>query len=65
MLRNIGGWNVRKEFGALMDYVNVQILDDLLAVGTVGFVIGVLLPLGFRLIAYVVDSVKVVIRGGF
>lgn len=48
-----------------MEAVNLTLLDDLLTVGAVGFVIGVCIPFGFRLIAYVVDSVKIIVRGGF
>lgn len=43
--------------------VNADMLGDLLAVGAVGFVAGVVLPFGFKLISYVVESVKVVLKG--
>lgn len=43
--------------------INVIYIGDLLTVGTVGFVAGVLFPFAFRLIGYVVDSVKVVLKG--
>lgn len=46
----------------LAEVLNIEILQDLLAVGTVGFVLGVLMPFGFRLIGYVVDTVRVVLR---
>lgn len=45
-----------------MEYVNLEFLGDCLTLGGVGFVVGVVLPLGFRLIGYVVDSVKLVLR---
>lgn len=41
-----------------MEYVDLDLLGDLLTVGTVGFVAGVLIPFGFRLIGYVVDAVR-------
>lgn len=41
---------------------NMQLLGELLALGGVGFVAGVLAPIGFRLIGYVIDSVRVVLR---
>lgn len=37
-----------------------QPMADLLEVGTLGFVGGVIIPLAFRAIGYVVDSVRVV-----
>lgn len=39
-------------------------IGDLLAVGTAGFVAGVIVPLAFRVIGYVVDSVRVVMKEG-
>lgn len=43
------------------DFVDMNLLGDLLEVGTLGFVAGVLIPFGFRLIGYVIDAVKVVL----
>lgn len=48
------------DMGQLID---TSLLGDALSVGTVGFVAGVLFPFAFRLIGYVVDSVKVVLKG--
>lgn len=45
----------------LSDLIDLGVLGDLLEVGALGFVAGVLLPFGFRLIGYVIDTVKVVI----
>lgn len=45
------------------EIVDISLLGDLLEVGASGFVIGVLVPFGFRLIGYVVDSVKAIIGG--
>lgn len=42
--------------------VNASILGDLLGVGRLGFVAGVALPLAFRLVGYVLDMVKAVVR---
>lgn len=42
--------------------VDAQVFADLLSVGALGFVGGVLLPWPFRLVGYVVDVVKVLIR---
>lgn len=48
-----------------MDWSFVEVaLGDLLAVGTAGFVAGVIAPLAFRVIGYVVDSVRVVTMEG-
>lgn len=38
-------------------------IGDLLTVGAVGFVAGVLAPLAFRLIGYIVDSVRLITKG--
>lgn len=43
----------------------MEIFNDYLAVGAVGFVVGVLAPIVFRAIGYVVDSVKVVLKGTY
>lgn len=40
----------------------LDVLADMLTLGSVGFVAGVLLPLAFRLVGYVVDSVRVVLK---
>lgn len=45
-------------FGA----IDAQVFADLLGVGTLGFVGGVLLPWPFRLVGYVIDAVRTVIR---
>lgn len=45
------------------EVIDVSMIGDVLTVGTVGFVAGVLFPFAFRLIGYVVDSVKVVLKG--
>lgn len=48
-----------------MDWSFVDLaLRDLLVVGTAGFVAGVIAPLAFRVIGYVVDSVRVVTKEG-
>lgn len=43
--------------------IDVSMFGDALTVGTVGYIAGVVFPLAFRLIGYVVDSVKVVLKG--
>lgn len=45
------------------EVIDLSLFGDALIVGTMGFVVGVLVPLGFRLIGYVVDSAKVVLEG--
>lgn len=47
-----------------MDWSYVQpCIGDLLTVGAVGFVAGVLAPLAFRLIGYIIDSVRLITKG--
>lgn len=46
-----------------MEYIDLEIVRNVLAVGAAGYVIGVVVPLGFRLIGYVVDSVRTVVKG--
>lgn len=43
--------------------IDTSLLGDLITIGAVGFIAGVLFPFVFRLVGYIVDSVKVVIRG--
>lgn len=45
------------------EIIDPSLVGDCLTVGTVGFIAGVLFPFAFRLIGYVVDSVKVVLKG--
>lgn len=45
------------------DFVNTGIIADLLGLGSLGFVGGVALPFAFRLVGFVVDAVRVVVRG--
>ena len=44
----------------MIEILNIEMFGDYLKIGGFGFVFGVLIPFGFRLIGYVVDSVKVV-----
>lgn len=44
-------------------YINAQLIGDCLQMGVVGFVFGVVLPFGFRLVGYVVDSVMLFVKG--
>lgn len=41
-----------------MDAINTTLLGDLLSVGALGFVAGVIIPFGFLLIGYVIDAVR-------
>lgn len=45
----------------MIDLVDITMFGDYLQLGGCGFVFGVLVPFGFRLIGYVVDSVRVVL----
>lgn len=45
-----------------MDAVVVDTLHDLLVLGSIGFVVGVLFPFGSRLIGYVLDAVRKFVR---
>lgn len=48
-----------------MDWSYVEsALGDLLTVGTVGFVAGVLVPLAFRVIGYIFESVRSISERG-
>lgn len=47
----------------MADLIDVSLVSDVLTVGAVGFVFGVILPFGFRVVGYVVDSVKVIVEG--
>lgn len=40
----------------------LEVLNDMLTLGGVGFVAGVLMPLAFRLVGYVIDSVRTVLK---
>lgn len=42
--------------------VNISVLSDVLQLGALGFAAGVLLPWAFRLIAYLVDVMRVVVE---
>lgn len=42
--------------------VNITLFSDLLAVGTVSLVIGAALPFVFRLVGFVVDAVRLVLK---
>lgn len=42
--------------------IDANVFADLLGVGALGFVGGVLFPWGFCLVGYVVDSVRVVVN---
>lgn len=46
---------------SISDYIDLDMLGEMLEVGTLGFVAGVIIPFGFRLIGYVVDSIRVVL----
>lgn len=43
--------------------IDVTMISDMLALGGVGLVAGVLAPFAFRLVGYVVDSVRKVTKG--
>lgn len=45
-----------------MQWLNFENLADFLALGGVGYVVGVLLPWAFRLVGYVVDTVTAIVR---
>lgn len=47
------------------ELLDMSMFGDYLTVGAVGFVVGVLAPMGFRLIGYVVDSVKTTLKGQY
>lgn len=42
--------------------IDAELLSDFLAIGCISFVAGSLLPLAFRLVGWVVDIVRVVIK---
>lgn len=46
----------------LFEILDIQVFTDALGVGALGYVGGVLLPWAFRLVGYVVDSVRVVLK---
>lgn len=64
MFRGDGGSNAAAQFRELvsMDVVNIDILHDLLVLGSIGFVVGVLFPWAFRLVGYVLDAVRKFVR---
>lgn len=41
--------------------INIQLFADLLALGSAGILGGMVLPLIFRLVGYIVDVVKMVV----
>lgn len=45
----------------MIENLDLSMFGEYLQLGGCGFVFGVLVPFGFRLIGYVVDSVKVVL----
>lgn len=45
----------------MISILDLSMFGEYLQLGGCGFVFGVLVPFGFRLIGYVVDSVKVVL----
>lgn len=47
----------------MAEIIDLSLMGDVLVVGTAGFVIGVVFPMGFRLIGYVIDSVRVTLKG--
>lgn len=47
----------------MAEYIDLNLMNDVLAVGAAGFVIGVVIPLGARLIGYVIDSVRITLKG--
>lgn len=47
----------------MYEFLQVGYFGDVLTVGAVGFVAGVLFPFGFRLIGYVIDSVRKALKG--
>lgn len=46
----------------IFDMLDYQVMSDLLSVGALGFVGGVILPWPLRVVGYVVDAVKTVLR---
>lgn len=46
----------------MLEFIDMQTFNDLLAVGSVGLIIGVALPWVFRLIGFVVDAVRLVVE---
>lgn len=47
----------------IADCMNMLLFGSLLTVGTVGFVAGVLFPFAFRLIGYITDVVRKIVKG--
>lgn len=45
----------------MIENLDLSMFGEYLELGGFGFVFGVLIPFGFRLIGYVVDSVRVVL----
>lgn len=45
----------------LFDVIDVQVFSDAVSVGALAFVGGALLPWPFRLVAYMVEAVKLVL----
>ena len=46
----------------MIDYIDIALFSDLLVVGTAGLIGGVMLPFAFRLIAYLVEIVRVIVE---
>lgn len=40
----------------------IEVMGDMLTLGGVGFAFGVLMPLGFRLVGYVIDAVRLIVE---
>lgn len=45
------------------EILDMALFGDCLTVGAAGFVVGVAAPMMFRIIGYVVDSVRVIVKG--
>ena len=46
----------------LLAMIDIQAFTDCLSVGALGFVGGVLIPWAFRLVGYVVDSARLIVK---
>lgn len=64
MSRGADGADVVEKHGAVLmiDHVDLEFLHEMLVLGGAGFVVGVVLPLAFRLVGYVVDAVRLFVR---
>ena len=45
----------------ITDFIDLSMLGDFLTLGGVGLVVGVLSPLAFRLIGYVMDTIWLIV----